>query len=174
VNAVGLQYQPNTNLEQISDWLTKILVGVGLTQIDKIRQVTLQASAHIGQALGGTGTGEQFALVIMLYFLTCGFLFGYLWTRVFFAVTLIKADVATYISQMEIKLVGQQEQQAQNDAAALSTMNRYLNAETGAPEVSPEDLKKAMKRASPSVKVQIFYQAQAVRRQNWQNPGDNR
>jgi hypothetical protein len=25
-------YRPNTNLEQISDWLTKILVGVGLTQ----------------------------------------------------------------------------------------------------------------------------------------------
>lgn len=29
-------YQPNTNLEQISDWLTKILVGVGLIQIKQI------------------------------------------------------------------------------------------------------------------------------------------
>jgi membrane protein YqaA with SNARE-associated domain len=27
---------PNTNLEQISDWLTKIIVGVGLTQIPQI------------------------------------------------------------------------------------------------------------------------------------------
>src|ERR1700730_13401118 len=26
----------NTNLEQISDWLTKILVGVGLTQLHKL------------------------------------------------------------------------------------------------------------------------------------------
>ena len=31
-----MQVQPNTNLEQISDWLTKVLVGVGLTQIGKI------------------------------------------------------------------------------------------------------------------------------------------
>jgi hypothetical protein len=28
----------NTNLEQISDWLTKILVGVGLTQLDQAPQ----------------------------------------------------------------------------------------------------------------------------------------
>jgi hypothetical protein len=30
------QYKANTNLEQISDWLTKILVGVGLTQFNNI------------------------------------------------------------------------------------------------------------------------------------------
>src|SRR6266508_6277591 len=30
--AAGGAYRPNTNLEQISDWLTKILVGVGLVQ----------------------------------------------------------------------------------------------------------------------------------------------
>jgi len=29
-------YSGNTNLEQISDWLTKILVGVGLTQLREI------------------------------------------------------------------------------------------------------------------------------------------
>jgi hypothetical protein len=31
-----VHYQANTNLEQISDWLTKILVGAGLTQITVI------------------------------------------------------------------------------------------------------------------------------------------
>ena len=31
-------YGVNTNLEQISDWLTKILVGVGLTQISTLFQ----------------------------------------------------------------------------------------------------------------------------------------
>ena len=29
-------YRPNTNLEQISDWLTKIIVGIGLVQFPKI------------------------------------------------------------------------------------------------------------------------------------------
>ena len=32
----GTSYRANTNLEQISDWLTKILVGIGLTQIGKL------------------------------------------------------------------------------------------------------------------------------------------
>lgn len=30
------QYQANTNLEQVSDWLTKIIVGVGLVQIGRV------------------------------------------------------------------------------------------------------------------------------------------
>ena len=33
------KYLVNTNLEQISDWLTKILVGVGLTQVTAIKQM---------------------------------------------------------------------------------------------------------------------------------------
>src|SRR5438552_4060746 len=32
----NVSYHANTNLEQISDWLTKILVGVGLTQIGQL------------------------------------------------------------------------------------------------------------------------------------------
>ena len=30
------KYNPNTNLEEISDWLTKIIVGISLTQLTKI------------------------------------------------------------------------------------------------------------------------------------------
>ena len=30
------QYQANTNLEQVSDWLTKIIVGVSLVEIGRI------------------------------------------------------------------------------------------------------------------------------------------
>src|SRR4051794_33887578 len=35
--AARVSYGANTNLEQISDWLTKILVGLGLTQLGPIR-----------------------------------------------------------------------------------------------------------------------------------------
>src|SRR4051794_37330470 len=31
------RYLPNTNLEDISDWLTKIIVGLGLVELGKIR-----------------------------------------------------------------------------------------------------------------------------------------
>jgi len=30
------KYMPNTNLEDVSDWLTKIIIGVTLTQLTKI------------------------------------------------------------------------------------------------------------------------------------------
>ena len=32
-----IAYRPNTNLEQISDWLTKLLVGACLVQLSAIR-----------------------------------------------------------------------------------------------------------------------------------------
>jgi hypothetical protein len=35
----GFYYRPNTNLEQVSDWLTKIIVGVGLIQFRAIGSV---------------------------------------------------------------------------------------------------------------------------------------
>src|SRR6266498_647278 len=42
----------NTNLEQISDWLTKILVGVGLTQISEIPTFLEKLSASLEANLG--------------------------------------------------------------------------------------------------------------------------
>jgi hypothetical protein len=45
---VAAAYEANTNLEQISDWLTKILVGVSLTQLTKIGEQELRARRWIG------------------------------------------------------------------------------------------------------------------------------
>ena len=70
----------NTNLEQISDWLTKIIVGVGLTQLNSIpREIDAfgdRVSVYFvagGKALG-IGTG--------LYCLILGFFLAYVGTRV--------------------------------------------------------------------------------------------
>src|SRR4051812_22645802 len=41
----------NTNLEQISDWLTKILVGVGLTQIGHLGAALAGVSERVAQGL---------------------------------------------------------------------------------------------------------------------------
>ena len=70
----------NTNLEQISDWLTKVLVGVGLTQLQKIpAQLGLLAN-YIAKDYGASGS-SVFALSMGLYFSALGFLTGYLLTR---------------------------------------------------------------------------------------------
>jgi glucosamine-6-phosphate deaminase len=44
-------YRPNTNLEQISDWLTKILVGVGLVQFTTLAQHAGDLVTFLGPAL---------------------------------------------------------------------------------------------------------------------------
>ena len=45
-------YQPNTNLEQISDWLTKILVGVGLVQFTTF-------AGHVSDLVTFLGSGAR-------------------------------------------------------------------------------------------------------------------
>src|SRR5262245_47375529 len=80
-----IDYRVNTNLEQISDWLTKILVGVGLTQIPAIRDGVVSITAFAARGLGPQSQSQVFAFALLSYFAVLGFLFGYLWTRLFLA-----------------------------------------------------------------------------------------
>lgn len=82
----------NTNLEQISDWLTKILVGVGLTQVKEINHGLWQFAKDIAQAFGDAPASEAFVVAVILYFVLCGFLSGYIWTRMFLAGAFSLAD----------------------------------------------------------------------------------
>jgi hypothetical protein len=85
-----IDYRVNTNLEQISDWLTKILVGVGLTQIPAIRNSVVSITVFAARGLGPQS--QVFAFALLSYFAVLGFLFGYLWTRLFLAGALRAAD----------------------------------------------------------------------------------
>jgi undecaprenyl pyrophosphate phosphatase UppP len=73
--------QSPTNLEHIADWLTKLILGAGLTQIDKIPGMSRSLATYIGKRMGVEDTFELFALAICIFFFSCGFLFGYLWGR---------------------------------------------------------------------------------------------
>ena len=80
----------NTNLEQISDWLTKILVGVGLINIGKISSDLGKASVYLAQ---GFGKGQEpFAAALIIYFSVVGFLSGYMLTRLWLAAAFSRAD----------------------------------------------------------------------------------
>lgn len=73
----------NTNLEQISDWLTKIIVGVSLVNSEQIGDVMLRAARTMANSLGGGSARESLALAILVYFGVIGLLGGYLLTRLF-------------------------------------------------------------------------------------------
>jgi hypothetical protein len=54
--AQGQRYAGNSNLEQISDWLTKILLGAELVQLGALTTRIGELSNSSGDALGGTDT----------------------------------------------------------------------------------------------------------------------
>jgi len=177
-----IDYRVNTNLEQISDWLTKILVGVGLTQIPAIRDGVRALTAFAAQGLGGQNQSHVFAFALLSYFAVLGFLFGYLWTRLFLAGALRAADQAaigvlvdevqkvTEKAETTERKLEQLKKQSELDAAALSLAYRQLNPSRDLPRVTQGELDAAVASASPPVKVQIFNQAWELRTNSWQDP----
>ncbi len=79
-------YPDNSNLVDISDWLTKILVGAGLVTLTKIPpKLELLANWLGNNGFGNDKDGPVFALALLLFFAVCGFLWVYVWTRLNFS-----------------------------------------------------------------------------------------
>jgi CheY-like chemotaxis protein len=90
-SAVPYRMQVNTNLEQISDWLTKIIVGIGLVEFKQIPGLLDRAATFVARGLGAeTQTG--FAAAVIVYFAVVGFLGGYVLTRIYLTGAFRRAD----------------------------------------------------------------------------------
>jgi hypothetical protein len=74
--------------EQVSDWLIKIIIGVGLAELGRV----LIHVGHLGRLLatgfGGQASSATAAGVVMVYFGPTGFLFGYVLARDYLTPTL--------------------------------------------------------------------------------------
>jgi hypothetical protein len=79
----------NTNLVQVSDWLTKILLGASLTQITKVPP----ALAAFGERYGAEVGGSSMAVFLLIHFAVSGFLSGYLVTKVFLQHAFFLAEI---------------------------------------------------------------------------------
>lgn len=93
--------QVNTNLEQISDWLTKIIVGVGLVELKQIPDSLLRLAAFIQPGIGSGEEARVMALAIILYASLLGFFLGYLVTRTYIAGIFRRAD-EQLVAQVEV------------------------------------------------------------------------
>jgi hypothetical protein len=91
--------KPNTNLEEISDWLTKILVGAGLTQLNKIQTKLGDLSSYVAAGMGGNPADKSFVSVTVVFFGVCGFLAAFLWARLYMAKALQQADGLDEVKQ---------------------------------------------------------------------------
>jgi hypothetical protein len=75
------RYKGNTNLEQVSDWLTKIIVGIGLVQIGRLLPALSRLAENLKEPLGGRAWSGTFGLALIISYALLGFFFLYLWSR---------------------------------------------------------------------------------------------
>ena len=81
------RFKPNSNLMDISDWLTKMIVGVGLFQLSKLPGKARTTSEYISDTFAAAFKSNVIPSVAVLaiigYFCIFGFLLGYLWARIY-------------------------------------------------------------------------------------------
>lgn len=83
----------NSNLVEVSDWLTKIIVGVGLVELKHLPAAARGVADYIAPSLGiEAPMAAPVAGGIMLFYSVLGFLIGYLLTRIYLSVIIKWAD----------------------------------------------------------------------------------
>jgi hypothetical protein len=93
---MGYQLVVNTHLDDVSDWLTKIAVGVGLVELEKMPGLLHRLGTVIAGGMVTPGDASSlvpFIMALILYFATAGFMSGYLTTRMFFQRAFRIADI---------------------------------------------------------------------------------
>lgn len=100
-----VDYRINTNLEQISDWLTKIIVGLTLVNLHEIPKFFEKLANDMKSGMGGADSDVVFAGGIMVYFLILGFLAGYISTRTQLSSLFSRADASLLFSRRDTDLL---------------------------------------------------------------------
>jgi hypothetical protein len=157
----GTRYLANTNLEQISDWVTKILVGISLVQIGNAGPALAHLADSLGPMLGDEPASPGFGLALCFVAALSSFLLSYLWTRVRLKPELEIADRDLQEAVREVV-----EDKALADAEALSLVDRALNGQEG----DVDKIAAALSKASKPVLVQAYQRAEDMRARTWRDP----
>jgi 4-amino-4-deoxy-L-arabinose transferase-like glycosyltransferase len=77
---------PVTNLEEIADWLMKLILGAGLVELTRMQGPIKQLANFMARGVDPVAPADDpgspaIALAIMGFFSASGLLYGYLWTR---------------------------------------------------------------------------------------------
>lgn len=82
----------NTNLEDISDGITKVLLGAGLAQASAIITGAGRLADFLGPSFGPGSAGKAVAIATIIYGALEGFFAGYLTTRLYLTAAFGRAD----------------------------------------------------------------------------------
>ena len=96
-NATGAsRYRPSTNLDDVADWLTKLIVGIGLSQIVNVGPAVTSIAEAILTSCGAECARQRgFVSAIIVSGAIGGFLFGYIWTRLHYGKLAARSDAET-------------------------------------------------------------------------------
>lgn len=155
-------YMDNTNLEQVSDWLTKILIGIGLTQIVTLPGTLGSLSTSLAPAFGGSTEASLLVGSSIVLFMTLGFIYGYLWSRLSMGAALAEEQFASDRSTLEQRLA-----ELTHDKKTKALVRQQLDP--GRSEVAADDLSRALQGASEDVRVTLFRDAARARRREHQD-----
>jgi hypothetical protein len=110
----------NTNLEQISDWLTKIIVGVTLTQLGAIKRGAADLFNAMAPVLGDRTGTSAFVGSVVVYFAVVGFFGGWLYARLRLGIAMSSADAWLELKRRAERAGDHETAKAAGDAAATS------------------------------------------------------
>ncbi len=169
-----ISYKVNTNLEQISDWLTKILVGVGLTQLAKIPEHVDKLARSLAPALGANPSSGVYGISLIVFFISTGFLFGYMVTRIYITRIFQAAEksLTEKVDDLEKKTekiddLEKKQLQSNLDAAALDIASKLLSGTSVENTFNEKEISDAFAKASSFARLSIFNQASSIRANNW-------
>lgn len=147
----------NNNLVEVSDWLTKIVVGVGLVQLNDIVVWLGEVGNKIGQGAGLTEpVGTSFGVAIILLNFGVGFLVTYIYARTFLTVLFAKVpgQIAEELEYKISKIEEVQKSQEKRTAGLREVATKAAMAFGGPPAVlaqlyqdPPEGFEEAIKMA---------------------------
>lgn len=154
----------STNLEQISDWLTKILIGVALIQLGSIGEGAGRLFGVVGAALGGGRDADLAAAAMLIFFAIVGFCIAYVIARTQLPRLLSAHDT----EQVQAAAAARVGELAAKDAEAVRLITTQLD-EHG-PAVDSTPMAKALADASAAIRPQVFLLAEGQRRATWRDP----
>jgi hypothetical protein len=80
----GSRIRPSTALEEVVDWLTKTILGLGLVELRRVPEHLHRLALVVSPVFGDTSpTSLTLSMASILFFSILGFLFGYTTTRLY-------------------------------------------------------------------------------------------
>ena len=166
-------YQANTNFTEISDWLTKIIVGVSLIQLGPIRDQLVALVNALAPGFGTSAAAAPFVAGLLATASVTGFLAGYLLARIYLPRVFNEADVISRVAResrrVAVEAVKQGAFDSSNaDAEAIRLVDQALSSSATAQHPSQEALIEAIERASPSTRAALASRAAELRSRTWE------